>query len=311
MALSPGVLELLGRQFGVADTRQLLALGMTKGAVSRAIDDGVLARETSSVVRLAGYELTFHARAMAACLQCGPKSFLSGSTAGAIHGMRYMFRRRTFITVLNRCQVVPPEWLAISRTTWMLGGDIVTHPSGMRLMSPLRLLHHFAGIFLPHRFERAAEDAWHLGLVTPQDAAHYLKEMRRQGRRGVSGLEQWLEATSERTRPSQSGLEGDAIDAVRLAGLPEPARQHPVRLLSGEVRHLDLAWPDIRYGVEPGHSWWHGGNLGQRSSQERQRDFEEVGWQVTFFDESMSADIPGSGQQIRRIYLARRSFLFP
>jgi hypothetical protein len=303
----PEALELFGRQYGVAATRQLRDLGISQAAISRAIDQRVLLRETTSVVRLAGYPFGFEARAMTACLQCGPRSFLAGSTAAAIHGMRYMSKGRIYVAVLNRCQVSPPPWLRISRTTWMLAGDIVTHPSGMRLMSPLRTLHHLAGILSAERFERAAEDAWHLGLVVPPDAADYLARMRRQGRSGVSGLDAWLERTSVRPRPSQSGLEMDALEAIRRVGLPEPQRQHQVLLRSGEPRHLDLAWPDIRYGVEPGHSWWHGGDLGQRRSQSRQRDFEEVGWQVTYFDESMSADIPGAGRQIRQIYLARRA----
>lgn len=304
---SPDTLELFGKQYGVAATHQLLDLHHTRPTISRAIDHGLLVRETASVVRLAGYPLTFDAKAMTAFLHCGPRSFLSGSTAAAIHGMRYMYKTHTFITVLNRCQVTSPDWLSISRTTWMTSGDIVTHPSGMQLMSPLRTLHKLAGVLTPERFERAAEDAWHLDLVTPQDAAAYLAAMRRQGRTGVSRLEVWLEKTSARKRPSQSGLEMDALKAVRWAGLPEPERQYPVTLRNGEVRHLDLAWPDIRYGVEPGHSWWHGGDLGQRRTQSRLRDLEEVGWQATQFDESMSADIPGAGRQIHRIFLARQA----
>ena len=45
-----------------------------------------------------------------------------------------------------------------------------------------------------------------------------------------------------------------------MAGLPEPIRQHPLLLLTGELIHLDIAWPEVRLAVEPGHSWWHGGD---------------------------------------------------
>lgn len=306
---SPQALKLLGRQYGVATTRQLIDVGLSRRTIGRAIEDRALTRETTSVVRLAGYELTFEARAMTGFLLCGPDSFLSGATAAAFHGMRYMSKRRTYVTALNRSQVSSPEWLVISRTTWKFSSDVVTHPSGLRLSSPLRTLHKLAGILTPERFERAAEDAWHLGLVTPADAAAYLEQMRRQGRTGVSGLEEWLQKTSGRKRPSQSGLEMDALEAIRRVGLPEPERQHQVLLRNGEPRHIDLAWPELRYGVEPGHSWWHGGDLGQRRTQSRQRDLEEVGWQTTQFDESMSADLRGAGRQIRNIYDARQRLL--
>lgn len=309
--LSFVVLDLFGRQYGVASTRQLVAHGMSRSAISRALESDTIRRVTASTVLLAGRELDFEARAMAAYLHCGPKSFLSEQTAGVFHGLRYMDKRQTRLTVLNRTQVTAPAWLNISRTTWMIAGDVVQHPSGLRLAHPLRNLHQLAGRLSRARFERAAEDAWHLGLVSPADAGEYLARMRRQGRTGVTVLDEWLEKTSHRERPSQSGLEMDALESIRMVHLPEPVRQYPLRVLTGQLKHVDLAWPDIRYGVEPGHSWWHGGDLGQRRTQARQREFEEIGWQVTYFDESMSADKRAAGRQIRRIYDARQALLRP
>lgn len=309
--LGADVLELFGRQYGIAATRQLVAAGMSRSAIGRALDTEAIRRVTASTVLLAGHDLGFEARAMAGFLHCGPRSFLSGQTAAAFHGMRYMDKRRTDVTVLNRTQVTAPAWLELSRTTWMIAGDIVEHPSGLCLAHPLRNLHQLAGSLSRWRFERAAEDAWHLGLVSPDDAAEYLERMRRQGRTGVTALDEWLEKASRRKRPAQSGLERDALEAVALIGLPEPERQYPVRVLSGQLRHVDMAWPDIRYGVEPGHSWWHGGDLGQRRSQARQREFEEIGWQVTYFDESMRANKRAAALQIERIYRARRAIIHP
>ena len=67
-------------------------------------------------------------------------------------------------------------------------------------------------------------------------------------------------------------------------------RQHPLVLPSGEVIHLDLAWPDVRLAVEPGHSWWHGGDLRQRRDQDRDRACAVVGWHVVRYDESAARD---------------------
>ena len=47
--------------------------------------------------------------------------------------------------------------------------------------------------FNQHRFERVAEDVWHKGLVTPDQAADYLATIRRSGRTGVIRMETWLE----------------------------------------------------------------------------------------------------------------------
>ena len=136
----------------------------------------------------------------------------------------------------------------------------MVRPDGLRVATPLRTLFRLAWVFNQHRFERAAEDAWHLGLVTPDAAADYLAAVRRSGRAGVIKFEHWLERMSFRKEPSQSGLEQDVIDAICRAGLPEPERQLPLILPSGEMIHVDAAWPAVRLGVEPGHSWWHGGD---------------------------------------------------
>ena len=116
------------------------------------------------------------------------------------------------------------------------------------------MLFGLAALFNQHRFERAAEDAWHLGLVRPDDAAAYLARVRRSGRTGVRVFELWLEKTALQPRPSQSGFEVDVIQALVRIGLPDPVRQHPLKLPNGEVIHVDLAWPAVRLGIEPGHS---------------------------------------------------------
>ncbi len=185
------------------------------------------------------------------------------------------------------------------------GTEPVLHPSGCRVAHPLHTLRTLAAQFNFHRFERAAEDAWHLGLVTPIQAFEYLELVRRPGLAGVATYERWLDKALPRRRPSHSGLELDALNAIRMAGLPEPVRQHPLLLLSGELIHLDIAWPDVRFAVEPGHSWWHGGDPRMAADYARDRACGEVGWQVVRFDQSMRDDLRASGQQIRRLYQAR------
>ena len=165
---------------------------------------------------------------------------------------------------------------------------------GLRIASPLRTLFRLAAVFNDHRFQRAAEDAWHLQLVTPEAAADYLAAVRRSGRTGVIRFEHWLERMSFQSKPSQSGLEQDVIDAIVRAGLPDPVRQLPLILPSGELIHVDVAWPDVRLGVEPGDSWWHGGDLRQRADQARDRACDEIGWRIVRADESVRDDLAAS-----------------
>ena len=259
---------------------------------------------------LAGTTLSFEGRCMAAQLHFGDGAYLSGPTAAALLGARSMPRARIAITVDPTAHLGDvPDWVRVRRSVWRLDGDVVTRPDGLRLSSATRTMFDVASEFNDHRFVRFAEDLWHLGLATPDDAGDYLQLARRSGRRGVVRMETWLDSARGRVRPSQSGLELDLLDALRQVGLPEPARQHPVRMLTGEVVHLDLAWPDVRFGVEPGHSWWHGGDLKQRADMARDRACGEVGWDIKRFDEAMRDDPMAAARQIKNLYRVRRALI--
>jgi hypothetical protein len=306
------VLALFSSQFWVADIAQLKELGIGARTITRARRRGTIVGVLPGIVRMAGAEDTFRSRAMALQLHAGGQSYLSGPSAGVLHGLRQMPRSFVEVTVPEDQPVVMPAWGRQVRTSWTdPERDVQTRPDGLRVASPLRMMFRLAAMHNDHRFERAAEDAWHLGLVTPADAADYLAAIRRSGRSGVARFERWLEKTMDRPRPSQSGLELDVLDALRRAGLPEPERQHRLVLRSGEVIHIDLAWPTARLGIEPGHSWWHGGDLGKRADEARDRACDEVGWRIIRHDESFQDDAPSFAGQIRIIYDERRRTLRP
>jgi putative AbiEi antitoxin of type IV toxin-antitoxin system len=307
MTLAPNVLEVFASQFGVASRGQLLALGVSRWSLTRWRQRGLIEAALPDAFVLAGTALSFEGRCMAVLLHFGDRAYLSGTTAAALLGARSMSRSRIVVTVDATTYVgAIPDWVHVHRSAWHVAGDVITRPDGLRLSSPLRTLLDLAAEFNEHRFARVAEDLWHLGLASPDDASDYLAEVRRSGRRGVKRLEAWLESVRGRFRATQSGLELDAIEAIRAVGLPEPHRQYPVRLLSGEVVHIDVAWPDVRFGVEPGHSWWHGGDLKQRADQDRDRACGEVGWDIKRFDESMRDDVMAAARQIKRLYEQRR-----
>ena len=88
-----------------------------------------------------------------------------------------------------------------------------------------------------------------------------------------------------------------------------PVRQHPLVLATGELIHLDLAWTDVRLAVEPGHSWWHGGDLRQRLDQDRDRACAVVGWHVVRYDETSAEDPAATARELLALYRRRRADL--
>jgi hypothetical protein len=300
-------LALFASQHGVATLGQLIALRLSPRTIGRARERGELVPVIPGVYCLGGGEPSFEAKAMAVQLHCGESCFLNGTTAGALVGLRSMPLNRIQVTVPGRVGVSLPSWVEASMTSWFDRERVVVRPDRLRLADPYLMLLALARQFNDYRFERAAEDAWHRQLITPAAAATFLERCRGSGRRGVGRFERWLDKTRDQHRPAQSGLELDFVAAVRSAGLPEPQRQYPLRLLSGELIHLDLAWPEVKLAVEPGHSWWHGGDLGVRRDIARDRACGEVGWYVARYDESARRDLAAVGRELLNTYRERRS----
>jgi hypothetical protein len=306
----PDVLHLLMRQHGVAALRQFVDLGVGRDAVSAACRSGALWRVHRGVYAVAGVALSFQARALAVQLLAGPGAFVSGPSAGVLHGLRGMPTEAIEITIdeARRATVPPPDRLVL--TSWIdEARDVQIRSDGIRVATPLRMLFGLARLFNQHRFERAAEDVWHKGLATPDEAGDYLAAIRQSGKTGVLRMEHWLEQTSFRQRPAQSGLELTFVAMIERVGLPTPVRQHPLTLVSGETIHLDLAWPAVRLAVEPGHSWWHGGDLRQRADQARDRACALVGWHVVRYDEDATRDRAATARELLALHRRRSSDL--
>jgi very-short-patch-repair endonuclease len=309
--LDRDVMALAARQHGVLGIRQLRGdLGITTQAISRARRRGLLVDVASGVVRVASSPDTLRSRCMALQLTTQGAGCVSGWTAAHLYGLRAMPIGRVHYTIpASRHPNVPP-WAHRHRCTWFVPSrDTVVERDGLVVATPMRMLFGLAADFNQLRFERAAEDAWHRQLVTPPEAAEFLELHRCRGKNGVRRFERWLKSSLIQDAPSQSNLERRLLTSIERLGLPRPTRQFPLVIPSGERIHLDIAWPDVRLAVEPGASWWHGGDAGQRRDQTRDRGCAEVGWAVVRFDEEMRLDVDAAARQVGRIHRARTAQL--
>jgi hypothetical protein len=305
------ILQLIGKQHGAIARAQLVdRFGLSSSSIHRACIDGRLIVAAPGVYRLASAHDTLRFRCSAATLFGRGIGFVSGRTAGDLRGLRKMNLGRIHYTVPAGFGRTPPRWMDLNFTTWYDAiRDRETTTDGLVVARPLRMLFGMAADFNQFRFDRAADDAWHLKLLTPIEAWRYLQGNRCRGKDGVARFEAWLEKSLEQRAASQSYLERDLIAAVEQIGLPVPTRQHRLTLRNGETIHLDAAWPEMKFGIEPGSTWFHLMDGGQRRDYQRDLACGELGWHILRLDQDILADMDAAARRIRIVYKQRQQDL--
>ncbi len=308
--ITPSLLQTASRQFGVVSRAQLAELDCSNAQLSRARRRGLIVDTTTRTIRLRSAPDTFLSRCVAVSLHLGDRGFLSGTSAGRLHGLREMETTPICATVPDGDRPGLPAWVEVRTSNWYdARRDRRRLPGGAVAAEPHRMLYDLAARLDDRRFQRAAEDCWHLGLVSPKSAAAYLNHHRQRGKDGTSRIERWLEVALDQRRPAESGLELDLLESLRDVGVPEPVRQHPLVLPNGHRIHVDLAWPRIRLCVEPGHSWWHGGDEGVRRDNERVLGALAIGWETIQLDESLRHDPQQAASLIKAAYDQRAALM--
>lgn len=293
------LLHLALDQFGVVARRQLVEdLDISPSRIARMTRSGVLISMARGTYRVASAQETFEARCMSAQLWSGGTGFISSWSACRLRGLRKMNSDRVHFTVPDISGRVAPAWMHLDRTGWYdAEADRETMQNGLVVATSLRMLFGLAADVNQFRFDRAVEDAWHRKLTDPTEIAAYLAAHRGRGRNGVARIETFLDRCHDRHLPAQSGFEQDVIDALERL-LPPVVRQFRLKLANGEVVKLDIAWPDLRLAVEPGSSWFHGGDAGQARDHDRDLACNEVGWMIVRMDESFRADLARAAKRV-------------
>ena len=70
---------------------------------------------------------------------------------------------------------------------------------------------------------------------------------------------------------------------LRRHGLPEPVRQHEVSLPEGRVVRIDLAYPEVRIGIEADGRVWHSGAAEFSRDRRRANRLAGQGWTVLHY----------------------------
>jgi hypothetical protein len=302
--LTPRALAVLRLQHGHATTGQLAEAGVHRRARQRLLDDGLLTSVHKTVVRIESAPITLEGGCVARCL-AHPHGFITGPTGGKLYGLRRMPRPEPIhFAVPHGIHLDPDADVVLHQTTSIARTDVQHRRDGINLASPVRLAFDLAA-FLP------VQD--HVSVVEQLIAERRcsIEELGAIARRLCHprrpGSHRFLKSLMSRgDRPAaESHYEVLLGEALRARGIPVVPQVADLQLRDGRRIRIDLAVPDLRWGIEidvhPDHLFLQGTTKDKR----RDRQCHLIGWQVERATELDFLDLSGFVDELVDLYEVR------
>lgn len=254
-------------QHGVVSRRQLLELGLDRGAIVHRLKLARLRPVHRGVYTIGHRLLTQDGRWMAAVLAYGPHAVLSHRAAAALWGMRGGTRLEVTVPTglqgRDGIQVHRAKFPADERTTHR-GIPTTTVP---------RTLLDLSAVVKRHEVRSALRKAEQLRLTDPLSLHDLTTRYPR--RPGLKAIKALLEEASIGARIIRSELEERFQDFLIRIGLPLPQTNVVI-----EGYEVDCVWPEQRLIVElDGHAT-HSPTYAFELDRARDRRLEAAGWHV-------------------------------
>jgi Protein of unknown function (DUF559)/Transcriptional regulator, AbiEi antitoxin len=243
--------------------RQLLALGLDRGAVERRLEAGRLHRLYRGVYAVGHTVLNREARYLAATMACGPGAVLSHRSAAAHWGIRPAAAARIDVTVPRTSGVRTSAAIVVHRPT---RGYAATRYEGIPVTTPGQTLADLATALPRRALEKAAEQAEVLRLDVAIPAGHP----------GVKRLHDAMAHDLGST--TRSPLEDAFLELCDAHGIPRPLVNTVVAGFE-----VDFCWPDARVIAETDGRAHHGTRAAFERDRARDARLTVLGWRVLRF----------------------------
>ena len=158
--------------------------------------------------------------------------------------------------------------------------------------NPVRTLIDLGAVLRIDRLEETLDSAERDGHVDRSQLITRHAQIRQSGRNGVGVLAELLDHRHATDAMPQSVLERRMLRLLEGANLPRPQCQLRVPRADGRVAFLDLAYPEIRLGIElDGHAW-HSTVRQRQRDNERQNQVVMADWKILRFTYNDVAERP-------------------
>ena len=253
-----GVARIAARQHGVVSTRQLLAAGLGRHAISDRVKQGRLHKVHRGVYAVGHRGLSQEGRFMAAVLACGEGAVLSHGSAAVLWGFLKPLRGDVHVTSPSTSGKLSRRGIVLHRSPSLREKGMVGSRERIPVTSPRRTI----------------ED------LPPVLPAYLVRKARRQAE--FLGYE--LGLPSDRSR---SDLERDFLRFLAKHGFPEPEAN--VRVGPWTV---DFLWRAQRLVVETDFFDYHRGSVAFEEDRQRELDLRRRGYVVRRYTGAQVRDHP-------------------
>lgn len=291
------------RNGGVFDFDDVIDAGIGRAAFYRLVDEGIITRLHLGVYSLAGMPDSWERRALAAQRRGGDRCLLAFASAGRMHDLHDLQQVHDIELVFPRDGLVQvPD--AVLHTTTRLDPADRTRVGRFRVTGLDRTLHDLAGRFGLHWTKHALLTEWRRGRTDPVTFGAQIT--RRGPAPGTSVARSAALAMDSELLRVRSPKEADAYWAVVDAGLPAPRINWRTVDGEGDVRYLDLAYPERLLAWEVDSRAFHSIGPDRSADAVRQEALERAGWRIERIrTDDLRRDPRGFAETVRRLLSQR------
>lgn len=267
--------KLAARQHGVLSLRDATDLGLAPSTLYAWVRAGRLQRPVRRVFVVSGAPETWHQRVLVAARSSD--AWASHTTAAALWELQGFRRGRVELLTLHGRRRSRAGWVT-HETRHLRAVDLDEH-GGVPCTSVARTVLDLPAVVQPYLVGRAMDDACRRWPGMLDQLVLRFLELPRRGRPGTRLLRAMLDERMGRGQFTQTDFETAALRLVESLGLPAPALQHRVR--DGDfLAYLDMAWPQIRLGLECDSLAHHFGKAAHEWEHRRRRRLQRLGWEI-------------------------------
>jgi len=266
-------------QHGVVSLHDVRRCGLSRDQTYRRVAAGRLRRCQPGVYAIAGAPETWRQRAMAAVLAAGPGALASHSTAAALWSFPNAEPERIVEVTVDRPRLPRLRDVAVHRSVHLLDGDRAVL-DGIPVTSIPRTLVDLTAARGLGWIARALDDALRRNRTLLGDVRATSERVGGAPGRRPSVVQLLVdERLALGGGSTESWLERTVLQLLLDADLPEPETQHWV-VVAGRHYRIDLAWPDLRVGVEVDGFQPHSSYAAFHDDRRRDLALQAEGWRV-------------------------------